>query len=74
MDECQWHFGKKVKVAAVAIGACVVLLLVAPVVSALMGGEGLMWSVSPNGPVRLDVCWENPSRAMPQPANGRAWP
>ncbi len=60
MRESRPLFGQKVKRLAVVIGAFVALLLSAPLVSALMGGEGLMWLVSPDAPVRLEVCWENP--------------
>lgn len=35
--------------------------------SALMGGEGLMWTVWQSEPVRLVVCWENPDDADPLP-------
>jgi hypothetical protein len=39
-------------------------LLSTQLARALMGGEGLMWLVSPDVPIVLDVCWENPhSRA-----------
>ncbi len=36
-------------------------------VHAMMGGEGLMWSVLQNQPLQLTVCWENPSAAEPLP-------
>jgi hypothetical protein len=35
--------------------------------SALMGGQGLMWTVLPSAPVPLVVCWENPDAANPLP-------
>jgi hypothetical protein len=34
-------------------------------VQSLMIGEGLMWSVWLSAPVKLEVCWENPSAADP---------
>lgn len=43
------------------------VLLLASVVSALMGGQGLMWTVWQSEPVKLVVCWENPSAANPLP-------
>ena len=30
-----------------------------------MGGEGFMWTVLPSAPLKLVVCWENPSAADP---------
>jgi hypothetical protein len=35
--------------------------------SALMGGQGLMWTVWQSAPVPLVVCWENPDAANPLP-------
>ncbi|MCL7455239.1 MAG: hypothetical protein M8467_19560, partial [Anaerolineae bacterium] len=52
-----------------ALLAALLLLLSAPVVSALMGGEGLMWTVWQSAPVKLVVCWENPTAADPQPGD-----
>ncbi|MGD9002285.1 MAG: ricin-type beta-trefoil lectin domain protein [Anaerolineae bacterium] len=60
----------KAMVLAVFIAAGIAVLLSAPLVSALMGGEGLMWSVSPDAPIRLEVCWENP---QPADATAREW-
>lgn len=34
---------------------------------AIMGGQGLMWSVLPAAPVALTVCWLNPQDAAPLP-------
>ena len=47
--------------------AVLFLLLLSSIVSALMGGEGLMWTVWPNEPVKLVVCWQNPNDAEPLP-------
>lgn len=47
--------------------ALVLLLLSSSTSNALMGGAGLMWTVWPNEPVKLVVCWENPSYADPLP-------
>ncbi len=41
------------------------LLLTTTLGLALMGGLGLMWTVSSTEPVKLVVCWENPSAANP---------
>ena len=48
-----------------ALLALVILMLSVPIVSALMGGEGLMWTVWQSAPVKLVVCWENPDAADP---------
>lgn len=47
--------------------ATVTLLLPRAGARALMGGQGLMWTVLPTAPVPLVVCWENPSAADPLP-------
>jgi len=43
------------------------VLLLSSVASALMGGQGLMWTVWQSEPLKLVVCWENPSAADPLP-------
>jgi len=53
-------------VGAVFLAALIVLLL-ASVASALMGGQGLMWTVWQSEPLKLVVCWENPDDANPLP-------
>lgn len=63
-------FGQQVKGLAVVVGAFVALLLSAPLVSALMGGNGLMWLVAEDAPITLDVCWENP---LPADETAREW-
>ena len=47
--------------------AFITLLMSFSVVSALMGGQGLMWTVWQSEPLKLVVCWENPSAADPLP-------
>jgi hypothetical protein len=49
------------------LAATLLLLVFSPMVSALMGGEGLMWTVWSSAPVKLVVCWENPDAANPLP-------
>jgi hypothetical protein len=49
------------------LAACVALLLAPAPSHALMAGEGLMWSVLPDEPVKLTVCWLNPQDAAPLP-------
>jgi hypothetical protein len=63
-------FGGKAKAFAVVVAAGIAVLLAAPMVSALMGGEGLMWSVWSDEPIKLVVCWENP---QPADAEAREW-
>ncbi len=41
------------------------LLLTSTRTSAIMGGQGLMWTVWPSEPLRFVVCWENPDDADP---------
>jgi hypothetical protein len=79
MHEGRTLLGKKARALAVTIGALVALLLAAPLVSALIGGEGLMWSVASDAPITLVVCWENPqlgdfhSREWARLALKRSW-
>jgi len=70
MRENRSRSGQKVKRLVIATGAIVALLLSATLISALMGGQGLMWSVSSTEPVKLVVCWENP---QPGDATAREW-
>ena len=70
MHKSRSRFKQKAKTWAVAIGVCAALWLSAALVSALMGGNGLMWSVASDAPVQLDVCWENPS---PGDDDAREW-
>ncbi len=51
----------------ISLFAIFILLLPTSEASALMGGAGLMWSVLPNEPVKLVVCWLNPDAANPLP-------
>lgn len=57
----------KWQVGAAAFLAIVFLLLTSSASLALMGGAGLMWTVWPDQPVKLVVCWENPDYANPLP-------
>jgi hypothetical protein len=50
-----------------ALLSAIILLLSFSVVNALMGGNGLMWTVWASEPVKLVVCWENPADAHPLP-------
>jgi hypothetical protein len=70
MRQDGFSYGKKGKALAIVIVATVSFLGLVPLVSALMGGYGFMWSVLPDEPVTLDVCWENPS---PADATAREW-
>ena len=45
--------------------AVTILLLSSRIAGALMGGNGLMWTVWQSAPVQLVVCWENPTAAEP---------
>jgi len=62
--------GQWVKASVVASGVFLALMLSVVLVSALMGGEGLMWTVWSTEPVELVVCWENPT---PADAEAREW-
>ena len=42
-----------------------ILLLPSSQADAVMGGNGLMWTVLPSAPVKLVVCWQNPTAANP---------
>ncbi len=54
------------KMALPAIFVAVATLLLSRTSSnALMGGQGLMWTVWQSEPVKLVVCWENPEDADP---------
>ena len=44
-----------------------ILLLPSSRADAVMGGNGLMWTVWQSAPVKLVVCWENPTAANPLP-------
>ena len=55
---------------AVSIAAGIGLVRLVPVVSALVGREGLMRSISPDAPIRLEVCWESLQQAD---APSREW-
>ncbi len=57
--------GRWWRISGVVLLTFVVLLLSAHIASALMGGDGLMWTVWQSAPVKLVVCWENPSAADP---------
>jgi hypothetical protein len=70
MREDRTALGQGVKALAVAIGVFLALMLSATLVSGLMGGEGLMWTVWSTEPVELVVCWENPT---PADAEAREW-
>jgi hypothetical protein len=70
MREGRTALGQGVKALAVAIGVFLALMLSATLVSGLMGGEGLMWTVWSTEPVKLAVCWENPT---PADAEAREW-
>jgi len=61
MRKAAFSFDKKAKVLASGSVALIVLLALVPIASALMAGRGFMWSVLPDEPVELKVCWENPS-------------
>jgi hypothetical protein len=61
----RWRTGRTI--GAATLLAAAVLLLSFSAVNALMGGQGLMWSVSQNEPLKLVVCWENPGDAAPLP-------
>jgi hypothetical protein len=54
----------------IIVAVATVLLLSTQLARALMGGEGLMWLVSPDEPIVLEVCWENP---QPADAASREW-
>ncbi len=45
-----------------------ILMILTSVTKAIMAGQGLMWSVAADAPVKLVVCWENLERAEPLPA------
>lgn len=62
--------GAQIRRLVILMAVGTAILLSTPLVRALMGGAGLMWSVSPDAPVRLDVCWENP---QPADAASREW-
>jgi hypothetical protein len=70
MRKAAFSFDKKAKVLASGSVALIVLLALVPIASALMAGRGFMWSVLPDEPVALKVCWENPS---PDDATAREW-
>ena len=55
------------RILGAALAAIALLLLSPALVSALMGGNGLMWTVWSSAPVELVVCWENPNAADPLP-------
>jgi hypothetical protein len=59
-----------VKTLFIAPGVIVALLLSVTLIRALIGGEGLMWSVWSTEPIKLVVCWENP---QPADAAAREW-
>lgn len=60
--------GCRRRIAPLLIVAVSFALLISPSSSrALMGGQGLMWSVLPGEPVKLTVCWLNPDDADPLP-------
>jgi hypothetical protein len=65
-----FSFDKKAKVAAIGLAALAALLALVPLANALMAGHGFMWSVLPDDPVKLKVCWQNPS---PADATQREW-
>ncbi len=50
------------------------ILLLSSVAGALMGGEGLMWTVWQSEPLKLVVCWENPGAADPLPGEADQTP
>ena len=60
------HRGRQTAVAAILL-ATMILLLSLSNSRALMGGEGLMWTVWQSEPIKLVVCWENPDAANPLP-------
>jgi len=70
MHESRSRSWQKVKPLVIASGTIVILLLSATLISALMGGGGLMWSVWSSEPIKLVVCWENP---QPADAQAREW-
>ena len=55
------------RIAMTALLSVVILLLSFSTINALMGGQGLMWTVWQSAPVELVVCWENPDDAEPLP-------
>ncbi|MGC9468003.1 MAG: ricin-type beta-trefoil lectin domain protein [Anaerolineae bacterium] len=55
------------RVVGAVVLALTILLLSPSIVNALMGGDGLMWTVWQSAPVKLVVCWENPDDANPLP-------
>ena len=70
MGQNRSHWWRGLRPLAIAIGAAAALLLSARLASALMGGQGFMWTVWSSAPVTLDVCWENP---QPADAQAREW-
>jgi hypothetical protein len=61
-------------VVAAALLTLTLLLLTPHIASALMGGNGLMWTVWSSAPVQLVVCWENPDDADPLPGEADQTP
>lgn len=65
---------KPVRTGLIAGLAVMIVLLLSSVAGAIMGGQGLMWTVWQSAPVKLVVCWENPDDADPLPGESDQTP
>ena len=61
------YVSKTLRITAMLVVVGIALILMASVASALMAGQGFLWTVAADAPVILDVCWQNPGDAAPLP-------